>query len=408
MKKFLLAALLFPAFYGCATSPDVTAWKMAREVNTPAAYEDYIRRYPKGDNVKEARALTEQAKTEQIRKAGSVAECVQAMKASSDPKIAAIAADSAFEAAKKEVTVEPLYSFLENFKGHPGAPEIRRRIEQIEFESAEKDASPSAIGYFLLRHPDSHLSARARELHAEKTYRQVKGWGSPYGYKAYLAMFPDSRYAAEIRGLVPMEAPQPQAAPTGTGTTLAAAVEKSPSLKRHACALELSQSIRKNPGGADSIRYKLLELEKGSSGAGLPEACSSVALRGRRGAEGALAEALQALSAAEEYRKELAGKWEASRQREEMVKTAIAASTSVANDLETAELSEEVLGAGPLGRLDTGGEKGSVSARKALERFQEAEKLVRANKEAIKGMLVETEALYRPLQLYAISSVEVR
>jgi hypothetical protein len=398
--------LLLPAFCGCATSPDTTAWNLAKEVNTPAAYEDYIRRYPKGDNVKEARELSGKARAEQVRKAGSVAECVQVAKTSSDPNLASAASDAAFEAARKESSVDALYLFLEHFKGHPGAPEIRRRIEQIEFEEAEKDPSPVAAAYFLLRHPESHLAAKARGMQADKSYRLVKGWGNQYGYKAFVAMFPESRHAAEVRGLIRAESP-PAASP-GAGMTLQEAAGKIPSLKKYACALELSKSIRKDPVAADAARHRLYGLEKGAFGDNLPEGCSSVGLKARPGAEGALAEGLRALAATEAFRKELAVKWEECRQREEIVKAAVAASTTVTNDLETAELSEEVLGTGPLGRLDAGAEKGSVSARKALDRFHAAEKLNLENKESIRKMLLETENRYKPLHLYAISSVEVK
>jgi len=83
-----------------------------------------------------------------------------------------------------------------------------------------------------------------------------------------------------------------------------------------------------------------------------------------------------------------------------MAKTAIAAATKVANDLETAELSEEVLGAGPLGGMDAGREKGSASARRAVERFQAAEKILAKDRDEIKRMLADTDGFYKPLQFY--------
>lgn len=404
MRKVYLA-LLALALGGCATSPEITAWNMAREVNTPAAYEDYLRRYPNSGKADEAKELIEKAKAERIKKAGTVAECVAVMNANPDPKTAATVADVAFEAAKKETSPEALYLFLTTFKGHPGAAEIRGRLEQIEFEQASKEESPAAVEYFLYRYPESRFGAEARALLADKTYRTVKAWGSDYGYKGFVARFPDSRHAAEIRGLIRTGAPA--AAAPRAGMSLDEAVGKSPSLKKLACALALSEAIRKKPADPDVPRRQLFELEKGA-GSGLPQSCASAGLRARPGAEAALAEALDVLAMVEEHRTELARSWEAQKQRSDMVKAAIAASTNVANDLETAELSEDVLGTGPLGRLDVGAEKGSVSARKALDRFQSAEKLVAANKEEIKRLLSETDALYKPLQFYAASFVEAK
>jgi hypothetical protein len=106
---------------------------------------------------------------------------------------------------------------------------------------------------------------------------------------------------------------------------------------------------------------------------------------------------------AEERRKELADQWKAYAQRDEMVRGAVAASMKVTEELETAELSEDVLGRGPLGGLDVGKEKGSESARKALERFQVAEKLIKRDKEEIKPLLSEADGLYKPLQFYVTS-----
>ena len=91
-----------------------------------------------------------------------------------------------------------------------------------------------------------------------------------------------------------------------------------------------------------------------------------------------------------------------------MARAAVGASSKVTDELETAELSEEVLGSGPLGALDVGKEKASVSARKALDRFRLAEKLIGKDRESIKRLLIETDGLYRPLQLYVTSCLAAK
>jgi len=400
MKKACLA-ILAVAFAGCATSPEITSWNMAKEVNTPAAYQDYIRRYPQSSNAGEARELVGKSKMDQILKADTVDECVRIMKTNPDPKTAETVADLAVKAAQKEISVAALYDFLAYFKGNAGAPEVRRKLEELEFKSAGEDPSTVAMEYFLFRYPDSRFAAEGRMLLSEKSYGQVKTWGNQYGFKAFLQRFPDSPRAAEVRGWV--KPATPQAGSLDPRGTLARAVEKSPWLKRYGCAIFLSSGIRKHAGDIDSLRRDLYDLETGANSGNLPPSCSSVTVAARPGAEASIEEVLRLMERAEGRRNELANQWKVYGQRDEMVRGAVGASVKVSDDLETAELSEEVLGSGPLGGLDAGREKGSISARKALERFKLAEKMIASDRNDIKRLLLETDGLYRPLQLYVTS-----
>jgi len=111
---------------------------------------------------------------ERIRNVDSVAECIKIMETGPEPKIASEVSERAFEAAKKETMVEPLYDFLAYFRNHSGAPVIRVRLEEMDFENARKDPSPMALEYFLLRYPESRFAGKARELLSPKGYEQVK------------------------------------------------------------------------------------------------------------------------------------------------------------------------------------------------------------------------------------------
>jgi hypothetical protein len=402
MKRACLA-ILAVAFVGCATSPEITSWNMAREVNTPAAYQDYVHRYPNSGHVDEAREMVGKSKMERILKADTVDECIRIMKTNPDPKTAETVAGLAVKAAQKETSVEALYDFLAYFKGNAGAPEVRRRLEELEFKSASEDASTVAMEYFLFRYPESRFVADGRKLLSEKSYGQVKTWRNQYGFKAFVQMFPESPRAGEVRGWI--RTTVPQASSMNSGGTLAHAVEKSPWLKRYGCALALSSGIRKHTGDVDSLRRDLYDLEKGANSGNLPASCSSVTVAARPGTEASIGETLRLMERAEGRRKELADQWKVYGQRDQMVRGAVGASLKVSDDLETAELSEEVLGSGPLGGLDAGREKGSVSARKALERFKAAEKMIASDREDIKRLLLETDGLYRPLQFYVTSSL---
>lgn len=403
MKKIVLAgyALLMT---GClTTSPDTTAWNMAQQINTPAAYEDFIRRYPDSSHADDAEDLIEEARMDQIKKASTVAECVRALKTSQDQETVETISDLAFKAALQETSAAALYDFLAHFKDNKGVPEVRRRLEEIEYRAANEDPSPVVMEYFLLKYPASSFASEGRKILAEKSYNQVSAWKNQYGYKAFLLKFPESSRAAEIRQLLFSGAPQPEM--SNAQPSLAAAIESSAWLKRYGCALVLSASIGKNAGDVDLLRNDLNELEKGSASAALPAACSSLKLAVRAGAGADFAEAIRMMVRTEERRRELANIWEVYRQREEVAKTAADASAKVADELEAAELSEDVLGSGPLGGLEVGREKGSVSARKAHESFTRASKTIEKNRDDIKRVLVEVDALYRPLKYYLSTSV---
>ncbi len=400
MKRTCLA-ILAVVLAGCATSPEITSWNMAKEVNTSAAYQDFVKRYPNSSHVEEAREMVEKSKMDQVMKADTVAECVSIVKTNPDPKIAAKAADLAFNAAQKETSVSSLYAFLVYFKGHSGAAAVRNRLEELEYKGASENASPGAMEYFLFRYPESRFAADGRKLLSEKSYVQVKAWGNPFGYKAFLQRFPESHHATEVRGW--MKTAAPQAGSPNPPSTLGQVVEKSPWLKKYGCAIALSSAIKKKTGDVDSLRHELYELEKGGASDNLPGVCSSVTLAVRPGAAAPLDEALRIMAKAEERRNELAENWKVYGQRDEMAKAAVAASAKVADELESSELSEDVLGSGPLGGLDVGREKGSLSARKAFERFKVAEKRIERDRADIKRLLQETDGLYKPLQLYVTS-----
>lgn len=402
MKRACLAILAI-TFAGCTTSPEITAWNMAKEVNTPAAYENFAHRYPKSGHVDEAQEMIEKSKMDRILKADSVAECIVITKANHDPKIAATVADLAFKAATKETSVETLYDLLLCFKGHKGVPAVRSRLEELEFKGAGEDASPRAMEYFLFRYPESRFAAEGRKLLSEKSYEQVKAWANQYGYKAFLQKFPESPRAGEVRGWI--KADMPQAVSSNTRNTLADAVENRPWLKRYGCALALASKIRKNAGDVDSLRHDLYKLEKGAVSGNLPEACSSVDVAARSDVGEALDEALRMMVKTEELRNDLASHWKVYGQHDEITRAAIGASSKVADELESAELSEDVLGVGPLGGLDVGREKGSVSARKALELFRVAEKIIARDREDVKRLLLEADSLYKPLQFYITSGL---
>jgi len=400
---FLLSSILV---LGCATSPETTAWRMAREADSPAAYRDFTTRYPSSDHAEEARERLAESEQARIRKASTVAACVGVLKTNPDPKTVAMVSDLAFQAAQAETSIESQYLFLAHFAEHRGAAAVRARLEALELERAVQDPAPSRMEFFLYRYPGSANEPRARALLAEKAFLQAKERGSQLAYKAFLARFPESPHAPEVRGWIRSAPTRPDA--PNLQATLDQVVGRSRPLQRHACALALSGAIKASTVPPDALRLQLHELEQEAAPTSLPSACAAAGLRARPHREGNLAEALEALAPLEALREELLGRLEVYGQREDLAAAAAASSATLADDLETAELSEEVLGSGPLGNVDAGAEKGSRSAKKASERFQAVQAVIRRERDEVKRMVGEGEMLHEALLAYVIGCVDAR
>ena len=245
-----------------------------------------------------------------------------------------------------------------------------------------------------------------RALLSEKAWQEARASGGPLAAKAFLVRFPESPHAAEARSLVRPSEPLPGRGPVQA--SLDEALKESPALQRRACALTLSAAIRRDPARADAARRELLELEREGGQAALPDACASARLQARPRLEGNLAEALESWRPLEALRREGAERWEAYRQREELGRAAAAASAALGDELETAELAEQVLGAGPLGGIDVGPDKGSQSARRANERLLTLLPIIEQKRAEVGRLLAETEGLHRTLTDYLLGCVDAR
>lgn len=387
----------------CATSPDVTAWRMAQEVDTPAAYRDFTKRYPKSGFVEEAQERLAQAEQARASKASTVAECVAVLRSGNAVDPAALG-DQALAAALADPQADAPYLFLEHFAGHPGAPRVRARLEALELEQALRDGSQAALDGFLLRHPGSPAAGRVRAQLAEQAWQEARARGGQLAVKAFLARFPESPHAAEARALVRPSEPRPGVGPVQAA--LDEALRGSPALRRRACALTLSATIRRDPARADGARRQLLELEREDGQGPLPDACAAPRLQARPRLEGNLAEALEGWRPVEALRREAAERWEAYRLREELARAAAAASASLGDELETAELAEQVLGSGPLGGIDVGPDKGSQSARRANDRLLALLPIIERKRAEVGRLLAETEGLHRTLTEYVLGCVD--
>lgn len=390
----------------CASTPDGTAWRMATEANTPAAYRDFATRYPTSEYAETARARIAQAQQSQAEKASSVAECVSLLKEGAAGRGSATLADAAYRAAMADPTPEAQVLFLQYFGAHPGAPQVRARLESLEMERALRDGTPEALQSFLLYFPASSQAGKVQAVLEEKAYAVARQRGTQIAYRTFVAWFPRSPRAAEVRSMIRAGTARPG------GSTVQASLDSSLAesrfLQLYACILHLSKAIRESPGAPDEPRRMLFELDRKGAVEGLPPSCVNAGLQARPGMEADLAEALAGFAPLDGLRREQATLLAALRQRGELTRSAGAASKALADELETAELSEQVLASGALGGIDLGPDKGSQSARRAYEQFEVLQKVLDRDASELSRMLTESNGSYQDVRLYVMGCVDAR
>jgi tetratricopeptide (TPR) repeat protein len=129
-KKLLILLLLcFSIFFSC--SGEEKDWKYAESENSIAAYENYLKQYPQGKFVDEAR-----------------------------PSIEKIY----FEKAKAADTIEAYEEFLKRYAEGDFADKAHSKIEVIYFDQAKAANSVEACDDFLKRYPEGEYAYQARQI----------------------------------------------------------------------------------------------------------------------------------------------------------------------------------------------------------------------------------------------------
>lgn len=122
--KWFMTAVVFVAFTGCAS----IAWKDALTVDTLAAYEDFVRRYPESEFAKEA---------------GKKVEVLYFDKAKT------IGTEAVFEA------------FLSLYPKSEFSEEARQKIEALRFDKVKVTGTIASYEIFLKNNPNSNFAAEA-------------------------------------------------------------------------------------------------------------------------------------------------------------------------------------------------------------------------------------------------------
>ena len=131
---------------------DEKAWVQAKATNTPAAYQDYLGRYPAGIHVGEARQAV--AAFERLQKAD----------------------EDAWARARSTNTEAGYRDYLKTNPAGRFATDAQRAIERLQTEAR-----------------------RERERIEADAWAQAKASGTEAAYQAYLDRYPDGRFAEEAR-----------------------------------------------------------------------------------------------------------------------------------------------------------------------------------------------------------------
>jgi hypothetical protein len=116
LKSLYLILLVVLLFGGCATMQN--RWKNTEAINTIAAYENFLKRYPEGTLADEARSRIEKLYFEHARAEDTISSYEDFLKRYPEGVFAA-EATSRRERLSREILIEELYSLLPNAKPVP-------------------------------------------------------------------------------------------------------------------------------------------------------------------------------------------------------------------------------------------------------------------------------------------------
>lgn len=409
LRSSLSAASLCALLAACATSPQMTAWNLAKQVNTPKAYQDFVKRYPKSMQAKDAQRKLAKSRWEKAEKQNSVISYIKF--AEENPKSTKAKYIEKYVGKAALATDDPreCYAFLKRFPKHKDAEQVRARVEELEYQTAKNDSSPLATELFLMKFPDSQRAAEIRKGMASKAYKQVSKWDSPLGYHGFLNLYKKSRYSEEVREAAGRN--PKGGSPKGLPGLLDKVREKSPMVAKHACGLLLSQKLQTATGpDADGVRMDIDELGYPGAEKNLPSACSDWGeITAKKGKRGHLAAGIRVLLKLERQRGDLVKKWKIFKNREDMIKAAIQQSSQLSKDLEEDELATEVLGTSAVGGLDLSKYgKGSAAAKLAEDRLRPLAPRATRNLNRVQKLLREMDSHYHAAQYYVLSLLAAR
>jgi hypothetical protein len=143
IRGIAIAAMLL-SVVGCSMAE--SDWNKALTLNTTAAYQSFIEKYPRGEHVDEAKG-----------------------------RILSLQDDQAWQAAQRADTVESFQNYLKIYGGGLHADDARFEITALrratEWKSMQNDLTAGSLQAFLQKYPDGIESNEARQRLAAIAYR---------------------------------------------------------------------------------------------------------------------------------------------------------------------------------------------------------------------------------------------
>jgi outer membrane protein assembly factor BamD (BamD/ComL family) len=160
-RKIFVLGMVILLLVCCVT--EKSSWEKAKKDNTMAAYENYMKKYPKSSFEREA-----------IRRL-------------------------AFLRAAEKNTIKAYDKFLKlHSKSKDLADEARARIEKFHFEEAIKQGSVSSYEKFLKRHPHGNFSGKINQELEELYFQELKKEASITKLEEFQKRYPQGQFSAEI------------------------------------------------------------------------------------------------------------------------------------------------------------------------------------------------------------------
>ncbi|MFA5976369.1 MAG: hypothetical protein WC859_09445 [Elusimicrobiota bacterium] len=362
---------------GCTASQEQLAWQVARDSNAPSDYANYMRQYPSG-------AHAEEARWEAVRRTDTVSAYLDFLRANPSSSRKSEVEERISAATAKPLSVSDSTAYLAYVRTQVKNPskktleragQVRAKLEPLEWDAARSSGDLLQLVFFLRKYPASSHAADAQALVMEKRFEAVSKMSHPLAYQAFLQFYPKGSRSDEARVLL-----EKSQEPSGTEdpgafdpkAALKDAAAKDPALERQGCSVILASRIRK--GGADfeidAWREHMNGLRNNDSP--MPPECAGLpGLTLDAENKAAAARAARLLLHGREDLEAFAGRVKTMQDRADLVKRSSKAADQLAQQLESDELSEGVLGGGALGGVDLGlAEKGSATAMRAKERLE--------------------------------------
>lgn len=208
MKKVLVLAVLAVFIVGCASMKG--RWEETRSLNTIAAYEKFIKEYPQGKFVWDAKShlgdLYEQKDWNESVRADSIDSYEKYLKKYQNGKFSKEAKEKIeglrYQQARGKDSLSSYREYLKSYPAGRFSQESRSKIEELEFQEAREKNTFESFESYLKRYSSGKFSEDAR-LGLENLYfAQAKKENTISAYENFLKRYPQNFSASIVKGVI--------------------------------------------------------------------------------------------------------------------------------------------------------------------------------------------------------------